>query len=648
MRSGPPQPKSHNLGALVGEPVADSSLREKAATAPLEPGVYLWKGPDASILYVGKAGRLRDRLLQYFGRQEDERKEDLMGQATDLEWLVVGTVKEALLLEQTLIKRHLPPYNVLLKDDKRYPYLVVPREAWPRVVYTRDLGLKGAFFGPFPDAYAAKRVARLLNQTFQLRQCRNLPKRACLYYHMKQCSAPCIGAVTPSAYAAQVEAAAAFLRGKGSELKGRLHREMERAADEMRFERAAELRDLEEAVGSVLERQRVDTLHGDDYDAIGLASRDGRWCAALMLVRGGAVVGREHYFLHAPEGTPSPAVVEGFLEAFYAQAPRMPTEVELPVPLELPRQLEEILGDLHRHAVRLHTPERGPRRRFVELAEQNARMLLEQDFLLRERKGPGALETLKEALKLPEAPALIECFDVSHHAGAHTVASMVVLQDGRPHKAGYRRFRMRTAGGGDDPAAMREAVARRYSRVLAEDGADALPDLIVVDGGRIQVDAAMEALRSLGLEATPLVGLAKQHEEIVRPHNVHNLRLDRASPALHVLQRARDEAHRFAIGYQGVLKRRGFIRSALDEIPGVGPERRRRLLATFGTVEGVRAAGVEALARVPGITRPLAARIHEALGPRGRPTDDTVEGSGAAPGEARGAEDKEERGRAAL
>lgn len=593
--------------------MADAALREKARTFPTRPGVYLWKSTEGEVLYVGKAQNLRARVLQYFGPQEDERKAELMQRARQVEFLAVESVKEALLLEQTLIKTHRPPYNVSLTDDKRYPYIAVTEEDWPRVVYTRDLHQRGTFFGPFPDAYKAKRVARMVNQTFRLRQCRTLPKRECLYYHLGQCSAPCIGAVDRVAYAAQVDQARTFLSGRGQELRARLQQEMEQAAHDQRFERAAELRDLTRAVDSVLERQRVDTTSREDSDALGLAAREGRWCAVILAVRDGVVVGRDSFFLNAPTGVGQPSVLAALLEQLYPHRPQVPHELLLPVPLEEAELLESVLTELQGHAVHLRVPERGPRRRFVDLAQENATLLLEQEFLLRERRGPQALEALRDALGLAEVPATLECFDVSHHAGTHTVASLVTFRDGQAHKAGYRRFKMRTAAGGDDPAALREAVLRRYTRVLAEEGADALPDLIVVDGGKPQLGAALDALRELGLESWPLVGLAKKQEEVYRPHHLHPLRLPRDSPALHLLQRARDEAHRFAIGFQGRLKEKEFLHSELDEIPGVGPERRRRLLATFGSLESLRAATPDQIARVPGIPRPLAERIHKTL-----------------------------------
>lgn len=582
-------------------------------TSPTHPGVYLWRSGSGQVLYVGKAQNLRARLLQYLGAQEEERKAELVERAADVESISVGSVREALVLEQTLIKRHQPPYNVLLRDDKKYPYILVTDEEWPRVVYTRNLDQPGTFFGPFPDAGRAKRVARMLNKTFRLRQCRVLPKRECLYYHLNQCSAPCIQAVAPDAYRAQARSALDFLKGRGRDLVDRTRAEMEEAAQRMQFERAAELRDLADAVQAVLERQRMESPGGGDLDALGVATREDRACVAVLQVRDGRVVGRESYFLTGARGHTQPQVLEGFLPQFYLNAPRVPPQILVPVPLPEGDLLGQVLAERSGRRVHVRVPERGDRRGYVDVAEKNAALLLEQDFALRERRGSGAVEELQRALGLKEPPARIEGFDVSHHAGQFTVASLVVFEDGRPRKSEYRRFRIRTTGGGDDPGAMRETVQRRYTRVLAEEGADALPDLILIDGGRAQLEAALQPLRTLGLDELPIVGLAKRLEELHRPKHLHPLRLDPSSPALQLLQRVRDEAHRFAIGYQGRLKRKAFVHSELDDIPGVGPERRRRLLATFGSVDGLRRATADEIARVPGIPRPLAARIRQRL-----------------------------------
>jgi excinuclease ABC subunit C len=590
----------------------DEALRLKARSLPREPGVYLWKGPDGRILYVGKAQDLRARVGNYLGTTS-EKTAQMVAEAVDLEFVAASNVKEALVLEQNLIKRHRPPYNVLLVDDKKYPYIAVTDEAWPRVIYTRDVTGKAAVFGPFPDAGKAKRIARMLNQTFRLRQCRTLPTRECLYYHMHQCSAPCIGAVSSQDYKMQARSAEEFLRGEGAQLSKRLRTDMEQAAAAQRFEAAADYRDLAQAIDSVLERQHAESLSGRSYDAVGFAARDDRACAVVVFVRDGAIAGRESYFLGSVQGEPMPRIVGAFVEQYYTQAVHLPPEILLPTGLERPEPLEETLTERRGGRVKLRVPERGESRKIVEIAEKNAHLSLEQEFLLRERRGSAAIEELQRVLSLAEPPARIEAFDISHHSGEHTVASMVVLKDGKPFKGDYRRFKIRTTGGGDDPGAMREVVRRRYTRVLAEQGVDALPDLVLIDGGPTQVAAASEELRALGLSDLPVVGLAKRFEELYRPHLLHPIRLSRESPALQALQRIRDEAHRFAIGYQGLLKTKAFLRSELDGIDGIGPERKRRLLQTFGSLDGIKAASVEELNRVPGINRPLAQKIHEEL-----------------------------------
>jgi excinuclease ABC subunit C len=591
----------------------DDRLRQKARSVPREPGVYLWKDAQSKILYVGKAQDLRARVAHYLGPQVDEKHRLLQDESADLDFVAMTSVKEALILEQNLIKQHRPPYNVLLVDDKKYPYIAVTEEKFPRVVYTRDLREKGSFFGPFPDAWGAKRVSRMVNKMFQLRQCRTLPARECLYYHLHQCSGPCIGAVTPAEYKAQAARAEEFLQGRGVELSKHIKGSMEQAAQGQRFEEAAELRDLASAIDSVLERQHAESATGRSYDAIGIAIRDDRACALVLFVREGMITGREVYMLNRVQGESLAVVLLAFLEQYYPSALKLPPEILLPVELGDGATLTQLLTERRGARVQIRAPERGEGRRFVELAEKNAHLAIEQELLLRERRGSAAMEELQRALGLPTAPELIEAFDISHHAGQYTVASMVCLKDGQPYKSGYRRFRIRTTQGGDDPGAMREVVLRRYTRVLQEVGADALPDLILIDGGRPQLGAAYDALKSLGLEATPIVGLAKRFEELYRPQILHPLKLDPHSAALQALQRVRDEAHRFAIGYQGVLKRKNFITSALDEIPGVGPERRRRLLQTFGSVDAIRSASEEELARTPGINRPLAKRIRDAL-----------------------------------
>lgn len=591
------------------------ALRNRVRNLPKEPGCYLWKDADGNVLYVGKASDLRSRASSYLTGALDARKQRMMLETADVDFVATRTVPEALVLEQTLIKRHRPTYNVVMVDDKKYPYIAVTDEEYPRVVYTRDLDRNDEVFGPFPDAGSAKRVARLVNKTFQLRQCRVLPKRECLYYHIGQCTAPCIDEVTQQAYAKQATDARAFLKGGGRRLAKDLRTRMQEAAADHRFEEAAKLRDAADAIESVMQRQYTGRAQGDDADAVGVALRDGRACAAVLFVRDGSLVGKEHYFLGHAEDAPAPAVVRAFLEQYYASTPNAPRRLLLPVPLDDTADLEALLAERAGGRVDVHVPERGEKRKWVDLAEKNAHLLLEQEFVVRERKGTGGLTELADTLGLDEPPARIEGFDVSHHQGEHTVASLVVLVDGTPQKSGYRRFRIRSTAGGDDPGAIQEAVRRRYERVLREEGADALPDLVVIDGGRPQLGAALDALKEVGLDDLPIVGLAKRLEEVYRPNRLHPLQIPTSSPAIHVLQRIRDEAHRFAVAYQDKLKRKALTRSVLDDIHGVGPTRRRRLLKTFGSVDGVRRAAVDEIARVPGVNRPLARRIHDALNP---------------------------------
>jgi excinuclease ABC subunit C len=592
-----------------------SSLKDRVRHLPREPGCYLWKDREGRVLYVGKAQDLRARVGSYLTGALEARIQRMVMEAADVDFVATRTVPEALVLEQTLIKRHKPKYNVLLTDDKRYPYIGVTREDYPRVVYTRNLDGGGTFFGPFPDAGSAKRVARMINRTFLLRQCRVLPKRECIYYHIGQCTAPCIDAVTKDEYAAQAADAHAFLDGEGRQIAKDLRARMHAASQEDRFEEAARLRDAAQSIESVMQRQDTGQVAGDDADAVGLASSGARACGVVLFIRGGTLVGKEHYFLSTGDGAPPPETVRAFIEQYYTNALHVPPRVLLPMPIEATEAagLETVWTNRAGRRVRLHVPARGVKRRWVDLAEKNADLLLEQESLMRERKGTGGLTELQGLLGLAEPPARIEAFDISHHKGEHTVASLVVLVDGRPRKSDYRRFRIRTTAGGDDPGAIGEAVGRRYARLLAEEGADALPDLILVDGGRPQLGAARKALEALGLEDLPTIGLAKRLEEVYRPTRLHPLTLPHTSPALHLLQRVRDEAHRFAVAYQDTLKRKALTHSALDDVHGIGPTLKTRLLKTFGSLQGVREADEDALARVPGVSRPLARRLRQAM-----------------------------------
>ncbi|MBW3583017.1 MAG: excinuclease ABC subunit UvrC [Euryarchaeota archaeon] len=598
------------------------ALAARAAVFPHEPGVYLWRDKKDEVLYVGKAVDLRNRVRSYLSGAHEARTEAMVDEATDVEFIATHTEKEALILEQTLIKKERPRYNVRLTDDKKYPYIKVTDERYPRVVYTRDLTRKGTYFGPFPDAWAAKSITRLLNATFQLRQCRTLPDRACIYHQMGQCLAPCIDAVPDSEYKAAADAARGFLKGQGEKLVKGFETRMKTAAEAERFEEAARLRDTAAAIRSVLERQRVFAAGQEDRDVVGFARSGDRACCLLLFVRDGKTVGREYYFLANTLERSDADVVEAFLTQYYAHALAVPREVVLPVRLPEAELLSEWLSDRRGGGVRFTVPERGDKLRLVEMAMKNAGLLAQEDHFKRERERSMGVEALHGLLKLERPPRTIDGFDISHHGGDHTVASMVRFLNGLPHKEMYRRYKIRHVAGIDDFAAMREAVKRRFEG-LVERG-DELPDLVMVDGGRGQLRAAVDALKELGLEEQPVCSLAKREEEIFLPLRLHPIRAPARHEGRQLLERVRNEAHRFAIKYQENLKGKALTRSRLLSVPGVGPERLRRLLRRFGSLEGIAAASLEELCEVPGVTQALASRIQDDLVAwrTGRPSGD--------------------------
>lgn len=588
-------------------------LRTKAGKMPKEPGVYLWKDPDGVTLYVGKANDLRNRVRSYLSGPQAKRTARMVDEAADIEFIATHSEKEALILEQTLIKREKPRYNVRLTDDKKYPYIKVTKGPYPRVVYTRDLTQEGTYFGPFPDAWAAKSITRLLNRSFKLRQCRTLPDRACIYHQMGQCLAPCIQAVPDETYAAAAESARRFLRGGGQELVGQIERRMRDAADSYRFEEAAHLRDTAQAIGSVLERQRVFVQGREDRDVVGIARSGDRACCLLLFVRDGHTVGREYYFLSNTETASDEAIVEAFLTQYYAHALTVPSEIILPVALDDADLLAEWLSDRRDGKVVFTVPERGDKRRLSEMATKNAGLLAQEDHFKREKERSMGVDALQRLLGLERPPKTIDGFDISHHAGEHTVASMVRFLNGLPHKEMYRRYKIRDVEGIDDFASMKEAVHRRF-KGLVERG-DELPDLVMVDGGRGQLKAARAALDELGLEDTQAIcALAKREEEVWLPNRLHPVKAPENDEGRLLLQRVRDEAHRFAIKYQEKLKGSALTRSRLLNVPGVGPERLRQMLRLFGSLEGIRDAPLEELVKVHGVNERMAKEIQEELG----------------------------------
>ena len=586
---------------------------------PRSPGVYLWKDAHGEVLYVGKAVDLRSRTRQYL--LDGAHKEGLMEHVADVEYIAVTGNKEALILEQTLIKRHRPRFNVRLTDDKQYPYLKLTKDRYPRLIKThRRLDDGATYFGPFPDGYGAFHVMQVLNDLFPLRRCKTLPNVKCLYYDIGKCIAPCIDACTDEEYDAVVEDVKRLLRGRSRAILTRTKQRLSDAAAAHRFEEAARLRDQLVGLQGVLERQHMVHDRLQDRDIAALEVRGERGVVVLLHQRDGKVVGQSSFALSGI--TQDEDSLAAFLVGHFADrtVPRY-----LTARVADPEGLEAELRILADHAVTVEAPQRGDKVRWLEVAETNARLRMEEDVLKRAKRGMGAVEALQDALGLDVPPRIIEGFDISHQGGHHTRGAMVRFVDGEPDKAGYRMFGMKQTGEAavaagapsrgrgrevDDFASMEEAVARRYRR-LSDEG-EPLPDLMLIDGGQGQLHAARKALASVGIDV-PLVAIAKQEEELWLPGRMHPLRLDRHHAGLQLLQRVRDEAHRFGITQVRRKARAAVTASPLDGVRGIGPKRRQELVRAYGGMTGLRAATAHDLAAFPGITPEIAQAIVEQL-----------------------------------
>ncbi|HUR68352.1 MAG TPA: excinuclease ABC subunit UvrC [Candidatus Thermoplasmatota archaeon] len=593
------------------------------ATVPEDPGVYQFKDSSGKVLYVGKAGNLRARLSSYRPGQVEPRKESMLERAADLELILTSSEKEALLLESNLIKRHQPRYNVRLTDDKRYPFILLTDHEYPRVRIVRDTKLGGRLFGPFPDAGAAWRTLKTMQEVFRLRDCKELIPGGCLNYQMKLCWAPCIldpadrqrktadrelSDVDPKArYAQAADEAGSFLRGDMERLTTTLSAQMEEAASRQHFERAARARDRLQAVTTTLQHQSIFARGKEDRDAFLVHQESGAWVGIVVLMRRGMVAGQETYFFRHTAADTAAEVLHEFIARYYEHLPNVPREVLVP---EMPRDAEALaalLAEKREGPVEFRIPQRGDLKAVLEHARRNAEFRLGQERLRRgEADSQRELLALQQELQLPTIPRRIECFDISHLGGTGVVASMSVLVDGRAAPGQYRRFKL-SQEKNDDFAAMEEVVRRRYSRVLAE-GQD-LPDLILIDGGMGQLKAAKHALDALGLDAHPVASLAKKEEEVYRPGLLRPLRLGRTHQAMLPLLRVRDEAHRFALAYQRASRKKQLRETALDAVPGLGPAKKRILLSHYASVDEVLKAREADLARIPGIGPKLAAAI---------------------------------------
>ena len=597
------------------------SLQDKLDQLPDRPGVYLYKDAKAQIIYVGKAASLRGRVRSYFqeSRARDPKTDALVGQIRDLEYIVTTNELEALILESNLVKKHRPRYNIILRDDKHYPFLkLTTSEEFPRLVVARRVQQDGdAYFGPFYPATAMRETLRLVRQLFPLRTCRikidgQLP-RPCIQYFIHRCNAPCTGQETKEGYARTVSEVQRFLEGKDDDLVKELTRRMEAAAAEMRFEQAAVVRDRIQALNTVRERQKIISTEETDQDIIGLVRQGSDACVQLFFVRKGRLLGRESFYFDRLVAESDGEVLSAFVRQFYARSVTPAPEIVLSTEIAEAPLVLEWLRQRRGGRVELLAPQRGRRRELVAMAEENAALALQAHLLSRTNRHQAVREELGRALGLAEPPDRIECFDISNIQGSDTVASMVVWQGGDMKKDDYKRYKIRTVTGPDDFASMQEVLTRRYAKALEGEGP--LPDLILLDGGRGQLGVGVKVLEDLGLDYLPIASLAKRAEEVYTPDRLQPLVLDLGSPALQTLQKIRDEAHRFAITYHKKVRARRTISSELDRIPGVGPSVRTHLLKMLGSARGVRAASVAELAGVPKVTPKLAQRIHDHFHP---------------------------------
>ncbi len=605
-------------------------------TLPAKPGCYLMKNADGTIIYVGKAISLKNRVRSYFhaDASHDHKTRRMVREIVDIEWILVGSELEALILEMNLIKKHRPKYNVRLKDDKRYPYIKIHwNDPYPKVTVTRLMQDDGArYFGPYTSAWAVFQTLDVLRRVFPYLTCDRVitgqDKRACLYYDIKLCLAPCIGAVNQAQYRQMISDLQDFLNGHTESIMGRVQREMEKAAQELNFERAAALRDRLKAMQSIVERQKV--VFAADYkdsDVIAMARADNEACVQIFFIRGGKLIGREYFVLEGTEDTSDKEVMSEFVKQFYTEAANIPQQVMLPQAIEEAQVIGEWLRTRRGgEKVKISVPHTGQPHELVKMAAENATETLQAlrtQWQADTHRQEQALAELQSAFQLPAPPNRVECYDISHTQGVATVGSMVVFSQGVPDKRLYRRFNIESAAGApDDFASMEEVLRRRFKRWQVSQEKDIapgskpdksfafLPDLLIVDGGKGQLSRAIQVLQDYELfDRVPVVGLAKQEEEIFFPNKPDSLVLPRHSPGLYLVQRIRDEAHRFAITAHRARRTKQGMASALDSIPGIGPVRRKALLKQFGSVDMIRKATVVELTAVPGITAALATSV---------------------------------------
>jgi len=646
------------MGAINRAPTdMNEKIQSVLNSLPHKPGIYLMKDALGTILYVGKAKSLYNRVRSYFQESSDlgPKNRSMVAKVDDIEFLVVKNEVEALVLESNYIKQYRPKYNVLLRDDKNYPYIKVSlTEDFPRVYRVRSFQRDGnRYFGPYTNSGAVDATLDLLNKLFTFRTCRydasnwapprngdppagwkqKLLPRPCTQYYIHRCIAPCVGYATREEYDAVIQQVILFLEGKHDEVIKNLQKQMEEAAENLNFEDAARIRDRIKAVERILEKQRIIHTEGqDDQDVIALASGEDETSAQVFFFRSGKLIGREFFILQGTRDSSPGEVMSSFLQQFYESSPHIPAEIIVEAEPDDMTVIQNWLKEKRRGAVTITVPKRGEKLRLVEMVKQNAQEVLEQQrikWLTDSQKTQLALEELQEALNLAAPPQRIECYDVSNTQGTNSVGAMVVFEAGRPKNSEYRRFKIKTVEGPNDFASHQEMLRRRFRRQALKDTENteeieleletplqhdwAMPDLIIIDGGKGQLSAAMEVLQELHIDI-PTVGLAKENEEIFIPGSPDPIILPRSSQGLYLVQRIRDEAHRFGITYHRKLRSERTFKSVLDEIPGIGPKRKKALMKHFGSVRAISAASIDDLAALNGMSRDAAEKVKEYIG----------------------------------
>ncbi len=608
--------------------MASVLIEEQLNRLPDSPGVYLLRDAEGVILYVGKAANLHHRVRSYFGAGQklSPKLLKMVSRVADIDFYVTSSEQEALILELNLIKRHHPRYNVRLKDDKTFPYLKINlREEWPRVHITRRLEQDGSrYFGPFASAKSVRQTLKVIKGIFPFRYCTRTitgtDSRACLEYHMGRCLGPCIGVVSREEYAEVIKEVVMFLEGKRDRVVRNLKNKMSRAAEALEFEKATLYRDQIQAIDKVMEGQRIAAAVSGEQDVVAFSQDGDQAYVQVFFIRNDKLIGRESFVMQGTQHEESPQIMTGFIKQFYSSSPNIPPRLLLQHPVEDMVVLKDWLQGKRGGRIDIQVPRRGSRKQLVDIVAENARQGLEQ-LKIRQIATPkeleAAIDEIEKELKLPTPPLRMEAYDISDIQGKAAVGSMVVFEKGKSKPAHYRRFRIKTVSGADDYAMLREVLRRRFKHIGGEtslpDAWAIVPDLVLIDGGKGQLNAALSAMGELGVTSVPVASLAKENEEIFVPKRFKPIVLPRSSPGLRLLQRLRDEAHRFALGYYHKVHHRESFTSAFDGIPGIGPKRKRALLKKFGSVQAVREASLEEMAAAGGMTEKLARKVKESL-----------------------------------